>query len=114
MTEEKQKDRSNPSHSAFGRTTGVRSFPNEAMVLWGSVICLAYFVTANFTGAYRADYPVIGVFIELFTIPAFLLAACCFVFSVILWARNQYNVFTRPFYALLFLLGLALFFIFIS
>ena len=54
-------------------------------------------------------FSIIGVFIELCTIPAFLLAASCFIFSLILWARNQYNVFTKPFYALLVLSGLVLF-----
>jgi hypothetical protein len=103
MTDKTKKDRSNLS-LPFRGTGGV---------FWASVACLAYFVTASLTGAYRADFPLIGVFIELLTIPAFFLAVACFVFSLILWSKNQYNVFSKPFYALLVLSGLVLFFIFI-
>jgi hypothetical protein len=83
-------------------------------LFWLSISATSYFILMNWLGMARAQFQIIQVIIEMFTIPMLLMAMGCFVFSVIFWVKGEFKIFSRPFYSLLLLTFLFMYFIFAS
>jgi hypothetical protein len=84
------------------------------LLFWLSVSATAYFIVMNFLGVQRANFQIIQVIIELFTLPMLLVAMGCFVFAGIFWVRERFNLLSRSFYSLVLMSLLFIFFIFAS
>ena len=87
---------------------------NITLLFWLSVACTLYFFLMNFLGGFRAQLQLIQVIIELFTIPMLLTAIGCFVFAFLSWVNSKFRIRSRPFYSLVMLSALFVFFIFMS
>jgi hypothetical protein len=73
-----------------------------------SATVLGYFLLfQGFLAPLRNKYVIIGVLIELLTIPMLMAAVASFFLSAILWYKKRFRLTTKPFYSLLFLSALA-------
>jgi hypothetical protein len=74
------------------------------IILIASLAVLVYFALMVGIAAHRNQYPLIGVFIELMTLPAFVLLVALIVISTVQWVKQKFRLSSYPFFSLSILL----------
>ncbi|MDO5974265.1 hypothetical protein [Flavivirga jejuensis] len=80
---------------------------NSKLVLLGAIICLIYFILLVILSIYKVDIIILGVLIELFTIPFILLLLFLTFISIKNNIKNRFNIKSNYFFSFL-LLGLSI------
>jgi hypothetical protein len=91
-------------------TTKLLSNPQSGRIVFRlSLMVAAYFVLMILLSPFRMDYIIIGVVIELFTLPALLLLVALLIASIILLIRKGPGLRSFPLGSLLILISVILF-----
>ncbi len=84
-------------------SSNLKKQTNDKLVLLGAIACLMYFTALVVLSRYEINIIIVGVFIELLTIPFILLLVFLTFTSIKNNIKNKFNIKSNYFFSLLLL-----------